>query len=472
MKSKTRLAIFIICFLALLSSAYAQSDKVNQPKPWENPKLSPTQRFETKISWDFYEFLNNDLIPLDYRNRLKSIREEGNYLILLFSLQKGIEGFWKANNRPPSTIEELYHSAFTSVEDHLQYQLKPLQNPISNKPIKIVPFSNPSPGDITYIYHKSYNGVNNVTLIIWDKKITQRNKNFAKLVEENGGVVKFMYRNQLFGTDYCRIISWFMQPSINIQLNWCQLPGQPMVYSDKNRNVLYEHWGDLLDGYLGLDRPRTPVSMADPILEPLEKALKESKEFAKYSDPKLTPQERWVFISDFLQSKQPETFKKMCLDQSKDSYLVKLDYALFFGFQQFAKQYKKLPASIVELTSSNLTIAGSETKIILPENIYFLRPVKQTIVDVPAPGDISYFLDNPANPKHGIVLVWSQSPDNEEMFWLQIIDKNFGLTDFFLDPQNEDFNIPKNLFFEYFFNSIDRVFFFTIDKDGKLLVEE
>lgn len=472
MKSIKLSLLVLVCFLLLIGSAIAKVQEEDQPKPWENLKLSPTQRFETKISWDFYEFLNNDMIPLDYRNRLKSIREEGNYLILLFSLQKGIEGFWKANNRPPSTIEELYHSAFTSVEDHLQYQLNPLHNPITNKPIKIVPFTNPSPGDITYIYHKSFNGVNNVTLIIWDKKITQRNKDFAKLVEENGGVVKFIYRNQMFGTDYCRVISWFMQPSINIQLNWCQLPGQPMMYSDKKRSVLYEHWGDLLDGYQGLDRPRPPVSMADPILEPLDKALIESKEFAKYSDPKLTPQERWVFISDFLQSKQPDTFKKMCLEQSKDNYLVKIDYALYFGFQQFAKQYKKLPASIEELTSSILTIAVAETNIILPENIYFLRPLQQTTVDIPAPGDISYFLDNPENPKHGIVLVWSQSPDNEEMLWLQLIDKNFGLTKLFLDPQNDEFTIPKNLFYEYFSNSIDRVFFFSIDKAGKLTVSK
>lgn len=464
--------VVLICILTLGNIAQAQTEAVSKPELWENPKLSPTQRWEAKLEGTFNRTVNNPNYPKEYTDQLKSSKIEKYYYQINSFIVYGFLGFWSANNRPVNDLNELYSKVYFDITDELNYQVTPMFNPLTNQPLKIVPFTNPSPGDISYLHSRASNGVDSITVIVWNDKFFNNEIEYAKLIEANGGIEKFIYRNELYGHDYIREINKFIRKSIKTEFHYCHLPGQPYKYNVKNRWTFYENWGDLLEGYEGLSKPEIPVDFSDPIFKPLDKSLAECKDYSKYSNAKLTPEQRWQFIADFIHSNQPESYQKTCKEVSKENYLVHLDYAIQFGLKQYFQQFNKLPISIDQLFNTKLNIAGSEVKIGYPQNIYYLRPMQQTSLDVPAPGDISYFVDNVNNPKKAIAIVWSQAPDNEEMYWLQLFDKTYGLVNFSIDPLTKEFRLFRGTYLVNFSNSIDRIYMISLEKDGVLKIND
>ena len=466
------LIVFVLCLLSSFGSAYAQSDKVNQQKPWENPKLSPTQRWNEMLENNFDWYINHELSAkqsLKYKNN--KVKKYYFYIDLL--LYNGFKAFWKSNNRPAKSLEDLCNSVFSDIDDNLQYKVSTFLNPITNLPIKQVPFDNPSPGDITYIHYQAHNGVDFVSIIVWNEKIIDREVDFARLIEANGGIVKYLNRNELFGFDSFRNIKQIMRLSVKENFYWCHLPGQPMKYSDENRLPLSERWGNLLKDYEALSYPFVPPRYyGDPIFKPLDKSLIEEQSYSDYSDTKLTPEQRWQFISSYLHSNQPESYQNICKNESRENYLIKLDYILHFGIQAYAQQFNKLPVNIDELLNTEIAIANAPVKIGAFQNIYFCRPIQQTMMTNPAPGDISYFVDNPHNPQKVIAFVWSQAPDNEEMFWLQLFDKTYGMINFCTDPTTKEFRLYRGTFLTQFSISIDRAFFISRSTDREIIINK
>lgn len=473
MKAIVKLTVGLVCFFALISIVYALSDKESKLlKPWENPSLSPTQRWNVFLEDIFQNTLKDKNIPKEYVESLKINKVKRYFFDTQQLIYNGFILHWRANNKPSNSFNEYFSTIYYPFENNLPFLITPLLNPFTNKTINQAPITNPSPGDISYLHCKSYNGVENVVFIVWGEDVSHRDNVFLKLLEDNGGVIKFIYRNEMYGHNFHRYIGNYLLSSVYLESCWCQIPGHEFDNLSKEPKSLFINWGSLLKDYDGLHQPKIPSYMADSIFMPLDKSLQIDKEFSRFSNPKLTLEQRWTFISEHLDSHQPDSYQKTCKEESKEAYLIKLDYAMHFGVQKFHDQFKKLPTSVNELFSSNLKIANSDVKIGPIQNIYFLRPVQQTSLDIPAPGDITYFVDNPRNPRKAIGIVWSQSPDNEEMYWLQLFNNHYGFLSFCVDPTDNEWLINRKVLIADYSNSIDRIYFYNINKEGQLEINE
>ncbi len=464
--------VVLLCFLTLGNIVQAQTEAAKKPEPWENPNLTPTQRWEIYLDERYKILINNNTPSKKFSDRLKSDSFEKYIDQINMMVTIGFLGFWRENKRPILNLDELYRTEVTYPFDQLKYQITPLINPLSKQPIKIVPFSNPSPGDISYLNCKTENGVDAITIVIWNKNIFNYEKENIRLIEANGGLGKFIYRNQLYGHNYFRYIRNIIPKGIKSEIHFLHLPGQPYVYPDNYRSAFIKSWGDLLEGYEGFSKPELPVDFSDPLFKPLEITLSTNQCFAQFIKEDITPEKRWQIISDYLQSEQPLSIQNKCKEDEKETHLIKQDYVFRFGIQQFVKQFSRLPSSYAELIDTKLLICSKEVKISRLQSIYYLRPVQQTLITVPAPGDVSWFVDNPNNPQKLIAIIWSQAPDNEEMYWLQLFDKQYGFLKFCINPETTMFRFTRRTFLSDFSNSIDRVYQFSIDKDGKLMITE